>query len=208
MYMSSCSLALRYTTSNEVPTYSYYKYNRVKFVESMVNNEERQHTYDDMFDTVHVDEKWFYVVKDGQGVYILPGEDASRPARAQHKSHIIKVMFLCAVARPRVGHRSRRFDGKIGLWPMIETVQAANNSKNRAAGTDIIKPLNVTAEVYEEYMIKHVLPAIKEKMLPFVDASVNLTQRADQAHPSSSGGAGHAVNDEHAASAVTRFQCV
>ncbi|CAN0487065.1 unnamed protein product, partial [Discosporangium mesarthrocarpum] len=31
---------------------------------------------DDMYDWVHVDEKWFYVMKDGRGIYLHPEEDA------------------------------------------------------------------------------------------------------------------------------------
>ncbi|CAM9616602.1 unnamed protein product, partial [Discosporangium mesarthrocarpum] len=29
---------------------------------------------DDMYDWVHVDEKWFYVMKDGRGIYLHPEE--------------------------------------------------------------------------------------------------------------------------------------
>ncbi|CAM9240041.1 unnamed protein product, partial [Discosporangium mesarthrocarpum] len=30
---------------------------------------------DDMYDWVHMDEKWFYVMKDGRGIYLHPEED-------------------------------------------------------------------------------------------------------------------------------------
>ncbi|CAM9838199.1 unnamed protein product, partial [Discosporangium mesarthrocarpum] len=40
---------------------------------------------DDMFDSVHMDEKWFYVMKDGRGIYLHPEEDAPKPPRAQNK---------------------------------------------------------------------------------------------------------------------------
>ncbi|CAM9877433.1 unnamed protein product, partial [Discosporangium mesarthrocarpum] len=33
---------------------------------------------DDMYDWVHVDEKWFYVMKDGRGIYLHPEEDAPK----------------------------------------------------------------------------------------------------------------------------------
>ncbi|CAM9256154.1 unnamed protein product, partial [Discosporangium mesarthrocarpum] len=47
---------------------------------------------DDMCDWVHVDEKWFYVMKDGRGIYLHPEEDAPKPPRAQNKRFITKVM--------------------------------------------------------------------------------------------------------------------
>ncbi|CAN0046233.1 unnamed protein product, partial [Discosporangium mesarthrocarpum] len=57
---------------------------------------------DDMYDLVYVDEKWFYVMEDGRGIYLHPEEDAPKPPRAQNKRFITKVMFLAAVARPRM----------------------------------------------------------------------------------------------------------
>ncbi|CAN0492719.1 unnamed protein product, partial [Discosporangium mesarthrocarpum] len=57
---------------------------------------------DDMYDCVHMDEKWFYVMKDGRGIYLHPEEDAPKPPRAQNKRFITRVMFLAAVARPRM----------------------------------------------------------------------------------------------------------
>jgi hypothetical protein len=39
----------------------------------------------------------------------------------QHKSHIMKVMFLCALARPRYNNTTRQwFDGLIGIYPVGE----------------------------------------------------------------------------------------
>ncbi|CAN0503586.1 unnamed protein product, partial [Discosporangium mesarthrocarpum] len=72
---------------------------------------------DDMYDWVHVDEKWLYVMKDGRGIYLRPGDDAPKPPRAQNKRFITKVMFLAAVARPRMISGGVWFDGKIGIWP-------------------------------------------------------------------------------------------
>ncbi|CAM9822491.1 unnamed protein product [Discosporangium mesarthrocarpum] len=37
---------------------------------------------DNMYDWVHVDEKWFYVMKDGRGIYLHPEEDAPKLLRA------------------------------------------------------------------------------------------------------------------------------
>ncbi|CAN0475688.1 unnamed protein product, partial [Discosporangium mesarthrocarpum] len=51
---------------------------------------------DDMYNWVHVNEKWFYVMKDGRGIYLHPEEDAPKPPRAQNKRFITKVMFLAA----------------------------------------------------------------------------------------------------------------
>ncbi|CAN0508370.1 unnamed protein product, partial [Discosporangium mesarthrocarpum] len=57
-------------------------------------------------------------MKDGRGIYLHPEEDAPKPPRAQNKQFITKVMFLAAVARPRMISDGVWFDGKIGIWPI------------------------------------------------------------------------------------------
>ncbi|KAE9298985.1 hypothetical protein PR003_g23110 [Phytophthora rubi] len=96
-----------------------------------------------MFDVVHIDEKWLYVKKIGQRVYVLTGKDGTPLEEApvqyvQSKRHIKKVMFLCAVARPRGD-----WDGKIGLWPVVETYITQRWSVNRPAGVEEIKPVSM-----------------------------------------------------------------
>ena len=117
----------------------------------------------DMYDRVHVDEKWFFVMPQKETVYLL--EDEEPPLRcAKSKRFIPKLMFLCAVARPRYDHRSRRmFDGKIGIWPVCEMVAAKRNSRNRPRGTMEMKPVNVNKEVYKKMFLENVIPAIKSK---------------------------------------------
>jgi len=51
-------------------------------------------------DKVHVDEKWFYLCRDGEN-YILAGDEPPPERHVKHKNFIGKVMFLCAQARPR-----------------------------------------------------------------------------------------------------------
>ena len=55
------------------------------------------------------------------------------------------------------------FDGKLGIWPFVESVPALRDSKNRKAGTLVNKPLNITAKIYTDMMLEKVYPAIKEK---------------------------------------------
>ncbi|CAM9149090.1 unnamed protein product [Discosporangium mesarthrocarpum] len=93
---------------------------------------------DDMCDWIHVDEKWFYMMKDGRGIYLHPKEDAPKPPRAQNKRFITKVMFLAAVARPRMISDGVWFDGKIVMWPIADTVAAMCSSKNRKKGTTML----------------------------------------------------------------------
>ncbi|CAN0256058.1 unnamed protein product, partial [Discosporangium mesarthrocarpum] len=81
---------------------------------------------DDMYDWVQVDEKWFYVMKDGKGIYLHPEEDA--PKRQRMISHGVW------------------FDGKICIWPIADTVAAMRSSKNRKKGTMMLKPATVNAE--------------------------------------------------------------
>ncbi|RHZ32931.1 hypothetical protein DYB37_004356 [Aphanomyces astaci] len=69
--------------------------------------------FDDMYDTVHVDEKWFFMTRLQKKVYGAIGEKIKQRA-CKSKHHLLKVMFLTAVARPRW------FDGKLGTWHFTE----------------------------------------------------------------------------------------
>ena len=70
---------------------------------------------------------------------------------ASHTGLISKVMFLCAVNRPRWDTtRNALFDGKIGIWPFTTKEAARRSSRNSPRGTLMTKPLNVTTEVYRE----------------------------------------------------------
>ena len=72
--------------------------------------------FKNMEDLIHIDEKWFYLMKDGQRFII--GADEEEPYRhVRHRSFLTKIMFLCAVAMPRYDTRKNTwFDGKIGIW--------------------------------------------------------------------------------------------
>ncbi|CAN0099904.1 unnamed protein product [Discosporangium mesarthrocarpum] len=63
-----------------------HKHDRVGFVLSHMHRKGGTGVVvDEMYGWVHVDEKWFYVMKDGMGVYLHPEEDAPKPPRAQNK---------------------------------------------------------------------------------------------------------------------------
>ena len=101
--------------------------------------------FQNFFDFVHLDEKWFYICKQGQRYFLYEGEDL--PIRkVQHKSHVTKVIFLAAVARPRFNpSRNRQFDGKIGIYPFTE------------------HSVEVNRATYKETLINNVFPDIRAK---------------------------------------------
>jgi hypothetical protein len=59
------------------------------------------------YNQVHVGEKWFYLVQDHSQYYLTANEAPPPMKTVQHKSHITKVMFLCALARPRYNNTTR-----------------------------------------------------------------------------------------------------
>ena len=119
--------------------------------------------HNDLYDEVHLDEKWFYMTRD-HSHYILAAGESDPHRTTRHKGHIEKVMFLSAVARPRWdSHRKCNFNGKIGIWPIAEKFAAKRNSIRRPAGTLVWKNLPMDRRLYREVLIQKVLPAIKEK---------------------------------------------
>ncbi|ETV66062.1 hypothetical protein H257_17391 [Aphanomyces astaci] len=135
----------------------------------------------DMLDYVHKDEKWFYMTKVNRQYYLWSDEDV--PARkCQSKNHIIKVMFLTAVARPRYDSTKRtHWDGKIGTWAFTSTRQALRNSRNCKRGDDVVEPTTVSREVYRDYLVNKVIPAIRS-LWPRQRSSVIWVQQ-DNARP-------------------------
>jgi hypothetical protein len=86
--------------------------------------------YNDQMDKVHVDEKWFHLIRDGEK-YILCDDEEPPKRHTKHKSYIGKVMFLCAQARPRWDPTSNSmWDGKIGIWPIGKYTLAQRASIN------------------------------------------------------------------------------
>lgn len=56
--------------------------------------------FKDMYNIIHIDEKWFYMTKKIEKYYMLPDEED--PIRTcKSKNFIGKVMFLVALAHPR-----------------------------------------------------------------------------------------------------------
>ena len=96
-------------------------------------------------------------------MYIAPGEVVPT-RRCQNRDHLLKVMFLAAVARPRFDADGKCiFDGQIGMWPFVERVEAKSTIKNREKGTIETKVVPVDKNRYREFMIEKVVPAIKAK---------------------------------------------
>ena len=56
--------------------------------------------YHDMLDWIQLDEKWFFLTQKKESYLLLPEEKNPKHC-IKDKSHITKVMFLCAVACPR-----------------------------------------------------------------------------------------------------------
>ena len=121
----------------------------------------RGHKIHHFEDFVHIDKKWFYICQNGQKYYLYTDEEL--PTRkVRHKSHITKVMFLAAVARPRFDSgRSCNFTGKLGIFPFTEQRAALRTSRNRAAGTFEAKCVEATNEVFKKKVVEEVIPVIK-----------------------------------------------
>ena len=134
-----------------------------------------------MEDLIHVDEKWFYLTKDGQR-FIIVADEAEPYRHVQHKSFLMKIMFLCAVARPRYDtNKNTWFDGKIGIWPIRKWEPAKQSSKKHTKGTPVWKNQCITWDVYREYLIQKLLPAIKQRW-PTNNGRIRMQQDGAKSH--------------------------
>ncbi|CAM9531068.1 unnamed protein product [Discosporangium mesarthrocarpum] len=79
-----------------------------------------------MFNTIHVDETWFYLMVDDQKVRMFPGEDKPGAPTVEPKSHIPKAIFITANGQPDSAHistgcwESGAYDAKGGRTDQYE----------------------------------------------------------------------------------------
>ena len=134
--------------------------------------------FENMEDLIHIDEKWFYLTKDGQ-CFIIAADKEEPYRHVQHKSFL---MFLCGLARPRYNMKENAwFDRKIGIWPIRKWEPAKRSSKKCAKGTPVWKNQFITWYVYREYMIQKFLPVVKEKW-PMHNGRIRLQQDGAKSH--------------------------
>ena len=55
------------------------------------------------------------------------------------------------------------FDGKVGLYPLIDYTVAKRDSKLRKKGSLVPETVSLNAEIYNKYIINEFLPDIKKK---------------------------------------------
>jgi hypothetical protein len=131
---------------------------------------------------VHVDEKWFYAVREYHKIKVLPDQQFPDET-TRHKSHIIKVMFVAVLGMPQMVN-GEKWDGKIGLFPVTRITQAKRNSEYRLAGTDVVENVNLTADVYYDLMTREdgILAAIRDKMYWARNANIVIQHDGAPAH--------------------------
>ena len=138
----------------------------------------------DMMDHIHMDEKWFFLSWQKERYLLLP-EDKNLKWCVKSKSHITKVMFLCAIARPHFNPCANSWwDGKIGIWPIGDWEPAKRASKNQPRGTLVWKNKLVTKEVYRELLISKLLLAIVEKcpQMDWLSRKIWIQQHGTKSH--------------------------
>ena len=137
--------------------------------------------YKTMYNEIHLDEKWFYLVKDGGRFYLTADEVPPRTISVSHKSHITKVMFLCALARPQYNNTTRQwFTGLIGIYPVGELDMYVRRSSIHRPGDIKWCNLNMDRDLYREMVVDLVLPDVKNKMP--ISTGIVLQQDGAKAH--------------------------
>ncbi|CAM9469848.1 unnamed protein product [Choristocarpus tenellus] len=102
-------------------------------------------------------------------------------------------MFLAAMTHPRKVSNWMWFDGKIGIWPIMDTKVAQCSSKHRPKSTKVFVPVTVGRERYKKLMIKDFIPAIKAHM-PQVGSTQHL-HAAGRGKVTHQGGIMEAIKD-------------
>lgn len=139
---------------------------RLKFCLSMIDGCSTQDSpiFKGMYNIAHIDGKWFYLTDKSEHYYLL--HDEEEPMRScKSKIFIANVIFLVAIARPRIDDQGNELlTGKIGVFLFVTQEADKRTRVNRVAGTMETKPItSVKRDVIRSYLIEQVLSAIKEK---------------------------------------------
>ena len=155
---------------------------RISYCHSFVNDDDKY--FNDMLDRVDIDEKWYYITTINASYIIAPGEEPPT-RRCKHKSHLVKVMCLTAMARPRENPDSpgEFWDGKIGNWWFVENYNAQRRSNNREAGAELVRTVTVTKDVTSKYCVEKLLPAIVAKWPQWSSKRIRIQQDNATPHP-------------------------
>lgn len=139
--------------------------------------------FENFFDTVHIDKKWFYLTRVGETLQLTLSEKPSQQI-CRTKGFIAKVMFLAAVARPRFNEQNYcTFDGKIGIWPFTKQVAAKRENQNRPKGSIETKSLDsITEDEVKKVMLEKLYPAIK-RLWPTESTTVPIHIQQGNAKP-------------------------
>jgi hypothetical protein len=164
-----------------------HKENRVKFVLSQVDRRQglngRNLKFKENLNVIHVDESWIYLMSNDNKVLACPEIDVLLAPTVHHKSHIEKVMFLSAIARPQKRPDGTWFDGKIGIFPCTEMVATERKSKKGPRGTIVSRNKNVDSEFYYNlFSEEDGLFDTIEKMMPWLEGYTVIIQQ-DGARP-------------------------
>ena len=109
---------------------------------------------------IDLDEKYFQTVSANRPLKIPPSTTPPK-VDVQHKSHVPKVLMIAAIAKPS---RLYNFDGKVGLWRVVEEVVAKRKSKNHEKGETYEKDCTMDCDKFFEIMTTKVFPAIRTQL--------------------------------------------
>jgi len=135
-----------------------HKQRRLAWVRDMLSRPEetRFGSADEVL--VHCDEKWFW----GMHVrHVWQSPQVIAPAlTAVSKNHLLKEMFLAAVARPLPEHE---FDGAVGIWPVVKQKIAQHASSRHARGDVYDVSCTMDTSKFIDMMKTLVVPATLRK---------------------------------------------
>ena len=115
--------------------------------------------YKEMMDVVHINEKWFVLIKYGDSYYLAPDKD--KPScHMQHKKYVTKVMFMVAIACPCLLRLGVLFDGKIRAWVFAQQESTKQNSKHWSKGTIEWKHVSANKYKVRRHLLENVFSAI------------------------------------------------
>ncbi len=134
---------------------------RVKFSLASVNEFNDLYSFHSIINTVHVDGKWFNILK-LQDLTILVPEASLKEKSVKSKRFLTKVNFLAAVAHPRYDkHCNFYFNRKFNLQTFTCVLTTQRSSSNRWKWSMVTTPINLDKSRYCNFRVTKAFPGIR-----------------------------------------------
>ena len=135
---------------------------RLRWIMSHTQKDSRKWGFVGFANTIHIDEKRFYVIKDAQKIWLLPEDRDPSAPKAQSRAFLKKVMFLAAVGWPISGQTGHNFVDSLVFDPLLGRALRVDLARIELPERHELNLVSADGNVWRDMMVEQVFPSIRD----------------------------------------------